>query len=278
MRAKRRVSPSSQRLGNPMSSWFLVPQPRPAAQLKLFCVPHAGRGASLYMPWRAFLPESMELNSVQLPGREGRLAEAPLRRVSAMAEGLAQHILPRLDRPYVLFGHSMGALICFEAARVLRRLGAPLPQALVLSGRRAPTVPDRGPPIHGLSDAEFVDAICARYNGIPQIILEQPEMMRMFLPIIRADLEAIETYTYLQETPLDVPFFLYGGRDDEQVAPENIAGWRMLTEARSEQRLFTGGHFYLQGERDALIQALITDLSPFVSERPSISAGARSPL
>jgi medium-chain acyl-[acyl-carrier-protein] hydrolase len=229
------------------------------------------------MPWRAFLPEWMELNSVQLPGREGRLAEAPLSRISAMAEGLAQQILQRLDRPYVLFGHSMGALLCFETARLLRQLGAPLPRALVLSGRRAPTVPDHGPPIHGLSDAAFVDAICARYNGIPQIILEQPEMMRMFLPIIRADLEAIETYTYRQETPLDIPFFLYGGRDDEQVAPENIAGWRMLTEARSEQRLFTGGHFYLQDERDALIQALITDLSPLVAERPPISAAVRSP-
>ncbi len=179
---------------------------------------------------------------------------------------------------YVLFGHSMGALICFETARVLREAGAPPPQALVLSGRRAPTVPDLGPPIHGLSDAAFVDAICARYNGIPQIILEQPEMMRMFLPIIRADLEAIETYAYRQEKPLDIPFFLYGGRDDEQVAPENIEGWRTLTEARFEQRLFTGGHFYLQDERDALIQALITDLSPFVSARPSISAGARSLL
>jgi medium-chain acyl-[acyl-carrier-protein] hydrolase len=230
------------------------------------------------MPWRVFLPEWMELNAAQLPGREGRLSEAPLRRISALAENLAEHLLPRIDRPYVLFGHSMGALICFETARLLRRLGAQLPQALVLSGRRAPTVPDRGPPIHGLSDAAFVDAICARYNGIPQIILEQPDMMRMFLPIIRSDLEAIETYSHRQETPLDIPFFLYGGRDDEQVAPENIEGWRMLTEARSEQRLFTGGHFYLQDERDALIQALITDLSPLIAARPPISAGARSPL
>jgi medium-chain acyl-[acyl-carrier-protein] hydrolase len=260
-----------------MSSWFLVPQPKPAAQLKLFCVPHAGRGASLYMPWRSLLPEWIELSAVQLPGREGRLAEAPLNRISAMSEGLAQQILPRLDRPYVLFGHSMGALICFETARVLRRLGAPPPQALVLSGRRAPAVPDLGPPIHGLSDSAFVEAICARYNGIPQIILEQPDMMRMFLPIIRADLEAIETYAYRQETPLNIPFFLYGGRDDEQVSPENIEGWRLLTDARSDQRLFTGGHFYLQDERDALVQALITDLSPLVAERPPISADVRSP-
>jgi medium-chain acyl-[acyl-carrier-protein] hydrolase len=259
-----------------MSSWFLVPQPRPEARLKLFCVPHAGRGASLYMPWRAFLPVWMELRAVQLPGREGRLGEPSLRRISALAEGLAQQILPRIDRPYALFGHSMGALISFETARVLRRLGAPPPDALILSGRRAPTVVDRDPPIHELPDAAFVEAICARYNGIPQLILDQPDMMRMFLPIIRSDLEAIETYAYRQEAALDIPFFVYGGRDDEQLLPGNIAGWKALTTAGFEPRLFAGGHFYLQDERDALIQALIEDLSSLAGAGSAISAAARS--
>jgi medium-chain acyl-[acyl-carrier-protein] hydrolase len=193
-----------------------------------------------------------------------------------LAEGLAQQILPRIDRPYVLFGHSMGALISFETARVLRRLGAPLPEALILSGRRAPTVTERAPHIHGLADAAFVEAICTRYNGIPQIILEQPDMMRMFLPIIRSDLEAIETYAYREEAPLHMPFFVYGGREDEQVLPGNIAGWKALTTARFEQRLFAGGHFYLQDERDPLLQALIEDLSSVAGVSSAISAGARS--
>lgn len=247
-----------------MSPWFLAPTPRPAARMKLFLVPHAGRGASLFMPWRTELPEWIEMSAVQFPGREARRKELPLRRLSAMAEGLAEEMLPRLDRPYVLFGHSMGALVCFETARVLRRLGAPLPRALVLSGRRAPTIPDNNSPIHGLPDAAFVAAVCARYNGIPQIILDQPDMMRMVLPIMRSDMEAIETYTYRPEATLEVPFFLYGGRDDAQLSPEDLAAWGHLTRERVAQRLFTGGHFYLQDDRSPLIRALIADLATLI--------------
>jgi surfactin synthase thioesterase subunit len=259
-----------------MSPWLLVPDPRASADLRLFCIPHAGRGASLYMPWRALLPESIELNAVQLPGRERRLAEAPPRRISTIAEALATAMLPRLDRAYVMFGHSMGALVCYETCRQLRRLGAPLPRALVLSGRRGPTVSDREPPIHGLPDDAFVAALCARYNGIPQLILDQPDMMRMFLPAMRSDLEAIETYAHRPEPPLPVPFIVYGGRDDPQVAPENVAAWRPLTEARFEQRLFPGGHFYLLDERESLVRTLLQDLAalgtPFAGQR-SLSLG-----
>lgn len=178
-----------------------------------------------------------------------------------MAEALVRELLPRLDRPYVMFGHSMGALISFEAARLMRRIGAPLPLALMLSGRRAPGIPERDIPIHALPDADFVAAICARYNGIPQIILDQPDMMRMLLPIMRSDIEAIETYRYRPEEPLDIPFILYGGRDDPQASPDNVSGWRALTSGRFEQRLFAGGHFYLQDDRDPVIKAVVADLA-----------------
>lgn len=255
-----------------MSPWFLVPNPRPAARLKLFCVPHAGRGASLFVPWRT-LPDWIELHSVQLPGREGRRAEAPMEEIPAMAEGLAREMAPRLDRSYALFGHSMGALVAFEAARHLRRLGMPPPAALVLSGRRAPTIPERETPIRGLSDADFVAAMCTRYNGIPQIILDQPDMMRMVLPVLRADIGAIESYTYRPEAPLAVPFFLYGGCEDPQVAPENIAGWRTLTSGTCAQRLFPGGHFYVQDAREAVVAALVADLGAMAADAAAAQRG-----
>ena len=246
------------------SPWFVVHQ-RPSARLNLYCVPHAGRGASLFFPWRAVMPDWIELSAVQLPGREGRRAEQPMPRIAAIADSLARDMLSLTDRPYAFFGHSMGALIAFETARSLRRLGAPPPQALVLSGRRAPPIVEHDTPIHALSDADFVTAMCARYNGIPQIILEQPDMMRMLLPIMRADIEAIETYTYRHEPPLASPVFIYGGRDDPQMAPDNIAGWQSLTQQPRATRLFDGGHFYLQDERDTLVAALASDLSAIVS-------------
>lgn len=258
-----------------MSSWFLC-HTRPAARLKLFCVPHAGRGASLYMPWRTLLPDWIELSAVQLPGREGRLKEAPLKSISAMADTLAREMEPRLDRPYVMFGHSMGALVCFEITRSMRQRGLPLPKALVLSGRRAPTIPEEAPPIHNLPDADFVAAMSARYNGIPQIILDQPDMMRMLLPIMRSDLEAIETYHYRSEEPLALPFFVYGGHDDPQLAPSNVAGWASLTSGHFEQRLFPGGHFYLQDERDTLVEALVKDVASLsLTCEGNVSAGVR---
>jgi medium-chain acyl-[acyl-carrier-protein] hydrolase len=245
------------------SPWFVVHQ-RPSARLSLYCVPHAGRGASLFFPWRAVMPDWIELRAVQLPGREGRRTEQLMPRIAAIADSLARDMLPLTDRPYALFGHSMGALIAFETARNLRRLGAPLPRALMLSGRRAPSIVDHDMPIHALSDADFVTAMCERYNGIPQIILAQPDMMRMLLPIMRADIEAIETYAYRHEPPLTLPVFIYGGRDDPQMAPDNIAGWQSLTQQPRPPRLFDGGHFYLQDERDVLVAALASDLSSVV--------------
>lgn len=265
--------PSSPAL--PLSDWLMTPDPRPAARLKLFGVPHAGRGATLFMPWRQRLPDWIDLNAVQLPGRERRYAEPPLRRIATIAEALASALAPRLDRPYALFGHSMGALVCYETARALRRRGAPLPVALFLSGRRAPTVPDDGPPIHALSDADFVAAMCARYNGIPQVVLDQPDMMRMLVPVIRADIEALETYRHAPEAPLALPFVVLGGRDDPQMAPHNIADWRTLTAARYAERFFPGGHFYLQDDPATLVGALVESLTGLLPpERAAVTAAA----
>jgi medium-chain acyl-[acyl-carrier-protein] hydrolase len=245
----------------PQSPWFMTPEPRPAATLQLYCVPHAGRGATLFMPWRALLPPWIALSAVQLPGRERRYREPPLRRISAIAEALAAELQPRIDRPYALFGHSMGALISYETTRALRRRGAPLPLALFLSGRRAPTVPDDDPPVHSLSDAEFIAAMCIRYNGIPQVILDQPDMMRMLLPAMRADIEALETYSHAPGEPLPVPFFVYGGRDDTQLAAENIAEWPHLTTETCALRTFPGGHFYLQDDPAPVIETTVASLS-----------------
>lgn len=251
-----------------MPSWILVPKPLRNPRIKLFCVPYAGRGASLFHPWASRLPETVELSAIQLPGRETRRSEPPFRHLDAIVEALAAEILPRLDRPYVLFGHSMGALICFELARALRRRVAPLPAALVLSGRRAPSIPNGDPLLHRLPDQQFVEELCRRYNGIPQAVLDEPELMRILLPALRCDVSALETYLFRHEPPLAIPFLLYGGRDDVQMAPESVAAWRMLTEAGLELRLFPGGHFYLQEDRKALLEALSADLARLVAGAP----------
>ena len=244
-------------------SWFVTPRSKPHAPLRLFAVPYAGRGASLFYPWHGDLPEWIDLIAVQLPGREGRIAESAFTRIAPLVESLAQAILPRIDCAYAFFGHSMGALICYELTRKLRDLGAPLPTVLVLSGHQAPTTPKIEEPMHGLSDNDFVRTMQARYDGIPAVVLEQPDLMRLLLPTLRRDIEAIETHSHRSVPPLTMPFLLYGGMDDPQLVENRLEGWRHLTTGPAITRLFPGGHFYLQDNRKVVIETLIQDLQHY---------------
>src|SRR6187397_2335302 len=131
--------------------------------LRLFCLPHAGAGASVFARWSRALPPAIKVRALQLPGRESRLREPPASGMSPLVGELADTIAPVLDRPFAIFGHSMGALIGFELARELRRRGRPGPRHLLMSGLRAPDRPSRLPPLAALPDAAFLDGVQDRY-------------------------------------------------------------------------------------------------------------------
>ena len=248
------------------SPWFITgPRERPGA-LKLFAVPYAGRGASLYYPWRALVPQWMELVAVQLPGREARLQEMAINRIAPLITQLANAILPEINGPYALFGHSMGALVCFELTRQLRDLGAPLPLALGLSGHQSPTLPRTDTPLHMMSDADFITAMRERYDGIPQAVLDRPELLQLLLPTLRRDIEALEHFRFVAGTPLTIPFLLYGGTEDAQTDANRLDAWRELTNGPVTLRRFPGGHFYLQEDPAQVVSALVNDLSRYVGQ------------
>jgi medium-chain acyl-[acyl-carrier-protein] hydrolase len=239
-------------------SWLTCPQPRPAAALRLICFPHAGGGAAAFHPFAALLPDSIEMTAVQLPGRETRLAETPYRQMGPLIEALLAGIRDSLVEPYALFGHSMGALVAFELCRALRRAGMPLPQTVVVSGRRSPTVPNTEAPLHVLDDQAFVDALVARYDAIPKVIRDEPELMSLFIPVMKADFATFETYTHTDEPPLACALAIYGGRDDPQT--DQMAGWANLFAGPCLTRQFDGGHFFLAEQRRAVAAALAEDV------------------
>jgi medium-chain acyl-[acyl-carrier-protein] hydrolase len=235
------VSPSSSSITR---RWFQIVKPVPHPRLRLVCFPHAGGSASTYRLWPAALPADVEVWSVKLPGRAARMAEPPMVSMEALLEQLTSAIPPLFDRPFDFFGHSMGTVAAFELTRRLRQLGAPLPSRLFLSGRRAPHVGEPNPLIHTLSHDALVERL-RRMGGTSEAIFNEPDLLAMFLPALRADLQAVETWTYRDEAPLDVPIVAAGGLDDALAGESALEGWRQHTSAGFELHRFPGGHFYL---------------------------------
>jgi medium-chain acyl-[acyl-carrier-protein] hydrolase len=180
-------------------------------------------------------------------------------------QALRQAIQPHLNKPFALFGHSMGATIGFELARELRRQHASGPVHLFVSGGRAPQIPDPDPPIHHLPEKEFIAGL-RRFNGTPEEVLRNPELMGLFLPILRADLAALETYSYTPGEPLDCSISAFGGLEDEKVSQDELAAWRDQTRGAFTLRMLPGDHFFLRTARTLLLHAISQDLRLLLSQ------------
>jgi medium-chain acyl-[acyl-carrier-protein] hydrolase len=237
------------------SDWITRPISADHSRLRLFCFPYGGGGASNYHKWRSRFGQDIEICGIQLPGRENRLREKPLTDLRKLVDVLSVEIEPFLDRPYAFFGHSMGSLIAFELARCIQAGGQPGPLHLFLSGRRAPHLPAAEPPRSHLPDPQFIKAI-RQYNGTPDIIFQDPDLLEIFLPVLRADLLLIETYAFVPGEPLHCPLTALGGADDPTVPPEDLAAWAPHSAAAFDLKLFPGDHFYWKTQSEDLLALL----------------------
>jgi medium-chain acyl-[acyl-carrier-protein] hydrolase len=225
---------------------------QPAA--RLFCFHYAGGGASVYRQWAGKLPAWIQVCAMQLPGRETRMGERGYTHMKATIEEVAETICPLLDKPFYLFGHSMGAAISFELARFLRRSDLPQPSHLFVSARRGPQVPRRDEVLyHTLPDREFLAAI-KKLGGTPDEVLQNEELMELFLPLLRADFTLLETYKYSPEPPLACPISAYCGTQDKEVNEEEMAGWREQTSSSFTLKMIPGGHFFIHSQQDLLLR------------------------
>jgi medium-chain acyl-[acyl-carrier-protein] hydrolase len=251
------------------NAWVTCPTPRPQARMRLFCLPFAGGGATVYRPWAKSVPPEVELCPVQLPGRESRFREPPFTQAAPLAAALATAIAPWLTLPFALFGHSLGAMVSFELTRELRRRGAPAPVHLLVSARRAPHIPTPDP-MHHLPEAQFIERLRGM-EGTPEAVLKEPELLALFLPILRADLSVNDTYIADAGAPLDIPISVFGGTEDPRASPDELDAWRQHTTSDFSLQIFPGGHFYFKNDPEPLLNAMSQTLDRAVARLPKVA-------
>lgn len=219
----------------------------------LVCLPFAGAGASFFRSWRS---ADLRVLPVQLAGREERFTETPSTDVARAVDDALPRVLEGIDgaERVALFGHSMGAVLAFELARRISAVdGAPITR-LFVSGAPGPWSP-REHRATGLDDDAFLAQV-ELFSGYSHPALEDPEMRALLLPTLRADVEMHENYRPTPGDRLSAPITTMRGCADELVSAEQVAEWERATTARVTGMEFAGGHMYLTGDPDAVLQEI----------------------
>ena len=241
--------------------WIGPAERRPDARMRLFCFPYAGGSAAVFRGWSAHLPPEIEACPIELPGRGARFGEPLATRWQPLVDELVEALEPMLDKPFALYGNSVGANLSYEFARAVARKRGVQPAVLVVSGCGAPHWPDGEPPMHLLPDTEFSEKLKA-LNGTPADVLNCPEIWELLLPIVRADYTVDETYAYIEGEKLACPLLACCGTDDPLVSRERLEAWGEHTSGDFQTRWFEGDHFFVHNLEANFVRAVAEACEP----------------
>jgi len=221
-----------------MSSWF-VPAQLPSSDCLVFCFPYAGGGAGAFKDFQHADPRFV---AVQYPGREKRMGEPAITSMESLVDAVINELEPVARHRYALFGHSLGAKVAFRVVLGLVKRGLPLPCHLFVAGCSAPFVPEPRP-IYHLDDAGFIEGL-RRYEATPSEILDNPQIVKFFLPMLRADFTISDTFAAHKEEQIPIFITALSGQGDEDGTPVEMMRWKESTNAGFELVEFKGGHFF----------------------------------
>lgn len=227
---------------------------------RVFCFPYAGGSAAVYRTWNIDFPQEIEVCAVEIPGRI-QLRTPPAQNLPELIDAILPDMEVFLDKPFVFFGHSFGAIIAYEVAKRFQQENKPLPEHLWLSSRRAPQLPLNQASTYQLDDEAFIEAMQRQYNAIPPQILNEKELLNLLLPILKADIRINEMYVGELNPVLNIPLTIMHGLQDNSISREQLQQWSAVTSASSEILVFAGGHFFIDAERKSLTRKIVEKIN-----------------
>jgi medium-chain acyl-[acyl-carrier-protein] hydrolase len=232
----------------------------------LFCFHHAGGAASMYRTWQKKLGAFAKVIAVQLPGRENRSQEPLLEDSCIIIDFLCDVISESLDgRPYIFFGHSLGASLSLHVIHELQRRGIRVPIGLIVSARSSSFVKSKAIDPCLYSDEEFLTMIL-KFNGVPKFYLREKEFLYRLLPRLRSDFVLSNQLHESQQNldRLDMPIVAIGGIADPHCPPTDLNGWASYTTNNFRAISLPGDHFYIRSE-SLLLKHILQSINQFVA-------------
>lgn len=214
------------------------------SKITLFCFPFAGGSSYSYQVFTPYIPDCVALVPLELPGRGRRIRENLLRTIDAMVDDLYQQVIGKLTDQYAFYGHSMGTLLSFRLTQRLIEAGYAPPVHLFMTGRGGPSVErDNEVKRSQLPRPALIEKV-RELDGSPDEVLNDDDLMNLFVPVLRADFEAIENYVHQPAALFSVPIDVIIGLE-EKITPEEAWAWQYETDAPVAVHHLPGKHFFI---------------------------------
>lgn len=222
---------------------------------KIFAIPFAGGSKYSYNVLKEHIDTSFSFHAIELAGRGERMMDELQDDIHQMAEDVFQQIKDQLGDDYILYGHSMGTILCYLVIKKIVEQGLPQPKHLVVSGAAGPSTEERERKRHLLNKTDFRNKLSS-YGGSPQEVLDNDELFDFFEPILRNDFKAVETFFYEPwERQMDVPITVLIGLE-EGVTLKEAKLWEQETTQAVSVRQFPGRHFFIYNYPGEVVKAI----------------------
>ncbi|PIB36292.1 hypothetical protein BFP72_13260 [Reichenbachiella sp. 5M10] len=232
---------------------------------KLFMFHSMGAGASMYDHFIYNAPEGTDVYAVQLPGRENRKNEDRYTDFGQLIDDLESAIVPLLDTPFVMYGHSFGGMVAFELSRRLRNKYGKEPLHFFSSATMAPQMSVTWKNRDVLKQSAISSNSEQKLLGLMNYI-DDINYVKKILPILRLDMVLLTTYDYQVEQKLNCPITVFSAIEDEVTLPEEMAPWQEHTASEFRQELVHGDHWFVSRNKDFIRHQISQDLSLSLQE------------